>query len=173
MPDNRLRVSGWAIDPDTAAPIDVHTYVDGAFAGATRADQPRPDVGNGYPGYGPNHGFNTVIPTTPGTHNVCTYAINVAYGNANMLLGCRSVTVGGNPFGSLDVATGQAGGIDVRGWTIDPDTAGAINVHVYVGSTLAGVIPASESRADIGRAFPDYGPGHGYSLRAPAPAGAR
>jgi hypothetical protein len=56
MPDNRLRVSGWAIDPDTAAPIDVHTYVDGAFAGATRADQPRPGVGNGYPGYGPNHG---------------------------------------------------------------------------------------------------------------------
>lgn len=102
---------------------------------------------------------------------MCTYAINVGYGNANTLLGCRSVTVGGNPFGSLEVVTGQAGGIDVRGWTIDPDTAKAINVHVYVGSTLAGVIPASESRADIGRAFPDYGPNHGYSLRASAPVG--
>lgn len=171
MPDNKMRVSGWAIDPDTAAPIDVHTYVDGAFAGATRADQPRPDVGNVYPGYGPNHGFNTVVPATPGAHNVCTYAINVAYGNANTLLGCRSVTVGGNPFGALEVVTGQAGGVDVRGWTIDPDSASAINVHVYVGATLAGVIPASESRADIGRAFPDYGPNHGYSLRASAPAG--
>ena len=38
-------VSGWAFDPDTTAPIGVHFYIDGGWAGATTADISRPDVG--------------------------------------------------------------------------------------------------------------------------------
>ena len=39
-----IGVFGWAIDPDTTSPIQVHIYVDGAFAGQTKADIGRPDI---------------------------------------------------------------------------------------------------------------------------------
>ena len=87
-----VAVAGWAIDPDTAQPIDVHIYVDGQGFALT-ADQQRPDVGNAYPDAGPAHGFDASIPASPGTHNVCAYAINVA-GGANHLLGCRTTPTG-------------------------------------------------------------------------------
>jgi len=58
---------GWALDPDTPSQsIDVHFYIDGPagsgiFAGARKANWPRPDVNQktGYPG---DHGFEFVIP---------------------------------------------------------------------------------------------------------------
>ena len=81
-------MSGWAIDPDTTAPIAVHFYIDGT--GVPRmADQMRPDVGAAYPAAGAQHGFSAVIPADPGSHTVCAYAINDASGD-NPLLGCRS-----------------------------------------------------------------------------------
>ena len=40
-----IEVTGWAIDADTAAPVGVHVYVDGVFAGQTTANVSRPDVG--------------------------------------------------------------------------------------------------------------------------------
>jgi hypothetical protein len=87
-----LRVNGWAIDPDTPSPIDVHTYIDGQFAGATTANSSRPDVGAAIAGYGPNHGYTAAYPAAPGRHTVCTYAINVGAGST-VLLGCRAATV--------------------------------------------------------------------------------
>ena len=40
-----IQVSGWAMDPETAASITVHAYVDGAWGGAYTASGNRPDVG--------------------------------------------------------------------------------------------------------------------------------
>ena len=48
----RARIFGWALDPDTTAPIDVHVYVDGALAAITSAGLDRPDVGAAFPGMG-------------------------------------------------------------------------------------------------------------------------
>jgi hypothetical protein len=81
------------IDPDTEGPVDLHVYIDGNGAGATRADRNRPDVGLAYPLYGANHGFEASFPVGRGSRNVCVYAINVATGNSNPLMGCRTVTV--------------------------------------------------------------------------------
>ncbi len=49
-----VTVSGWAIDPDTTAAIQVHTYIDGQGAGATIAGVSRPDLVGPFPLYGPN-----------------------------------------------------------------------------------------------------------------------
>ena len=74
-----IRVSGWALDPDTAAPIDVHVYVDGVGAGIVTANTYRPDVGAAYPGYGNFHGYDAVVAySAAGNHTVCTYGINTA-----------------------------------------------------------------------------------------------
>ena len=89
-----VRVRGWAIDPDTASPITVHLYEDGAFLTASTADVSRADVGAAYPGYGNLHGFDGVVPypSTNGTHTICVYGINTSTGTVNSALGCRSWT---------------------------------------------------------------------------------
>ena len=85
-----LTTSGWAIDPDTGNPIQVHIYVDGVFQEVVTAGNPRGDIGAAFPAYGANHGFSTTIPVTAARHTVCAYGINASGtpGN-NVLLGCR------------------------------------------------------------------------------------
>lgn len=67
----------------------------------------------------------------------------------------------GDPIGVVDESTPVAGGIRVRGWVIDPDTAASTQVHIYVGS--AGVpLNANTYRPDVGNAYPGYGNYHGF-----------
>jgi hypothetical protein len=90
---HRVQVAGWAIDPDTASPIPVHVYIDGAGhdLGPTSAD--RPDVAAAFAGYGARHGVRwTSGALTPGSHQVCVFAIDTGVGD-NALLGCRTVSV--------------------------------------------------------------------------------
>ena len=83
-----VRVKGWAIDPDTTSPIQVHVFVDGVSS-TILADKSRPDVGAAFPSAGSNHGYAATIGTAPGNHSVCAWALNVG-GGGNRLLGCRS-----------------------------------------------------------------------------------
>ncbi|MCU1419773.1 MAG: hypothetical protein JWR57_942 [Mycetocola sp.] len=86
-----IAVSGWAIDPDTAASVAVHVYV-GSVGVAVTANHPRSDIGSAYPAYGEAHGYGVSIPASPGVHTVCAYGINSGAG-VNTVLGCRNVTV--------------------------------------------------------------------------------
>ena len=45
-------VAGWAIDPDTTAPIAVAVYVDGVNTSVVTADGSRDDVATVYPAFG-------------------------------------------------------------------------------------------------------------------------
>ena len=164
-------VSGWAIDPDSTAPINVDVWVDGAFTAKLTANVPRPDVASAYPGYGPNHGFNGAVPVPAGTHEVCVYALNTGPGTSNKSLGCKTVTVGGIPFGHFESAVGGAGAVAVSGWAIDPDSADPINVDVWVDGAFTAKLTANVNRPDVGSAYPAYGPTHGFSGSVPLPAG--
>lgn len=90
---NGMRLTGWAIDPDTSSPIQVHVYIDGVFAVSAAANVSRPDVGSAHPAYGGNHGFHVLVPASPGKHRVCVYAINAGGGSSNPELGCKDVLV--------------------------------------------------------------------------------
>ena len=83
---------GWAIDPNTSAPIMVQMNVDGVSHALIWANMARPDVGAAYPAAGPDHGYTLTMPTTAGPHTVCLYAINTGPGT-NRGLGCRATTV--------------------------------------------------------------------------------
>lgn len=85
-----VRVSGWAIDPDTSMPIDVHIHVDGAYAGGEYANRYRPDIESQFPHYTGHHGFDLVVPATNGTQNICAYGINVGPG-VDARLGCLAM----------------------------------------------------------------------------------
>jgi hypothetical protein len=83
-----IQVSGWAIDPDTKAPISVHLYMGGRAVRAVTADVSRRDLIPMY-GYGGAHGFATTLPGGAGNHTVCAYGINRGPG-ANTLIGCKT-----------------------------------------------------------------------------------
>jgi hypothetical protein len=84
----RVTVSGWALDPDTTAPIAVHVYVDAAGTPVI-AEGARPDVAAAFAGSGPSHGFLASVPAPAGAGQVCVYAINDNPAAAHTLLGCR------------------------------------------------------------------------------------
>ncbi len=171
-----ITVDGWALDPSSTAPIDVHVHVDGVSSASTAARE-RSDLAALFPGAGTAHGFSVTVPASFGPHNVCVYAINTGMGT-NQLLGCRTVTVtSGPPFGVLDVVSAGAGSISVSGWAIDPDTSGPVMVHVYVYSSLVESVSyatlADRSRPDVGALYPGYGSAHGFSARYSTGAGPR
>lgn len=165
-----IYIAGWALDPNSAAPIDVHVYVDGA-ARSVRADASRPDLAAHYPGLGTNHGYAVTVPAPQwGDVDVCVYGINVL-GGSNRLLGCQRVTsYGGSPIGYLDGVVPGPGSVTVAGWALDPDTVEAIRVHVYVGANATS-ITADTRRSDVGSLYPAYGVNHGFMADVPAPAG--
>ena len=165
-----VRMGGWVIDPDAAGPIKVHVYIDNTFKGEFDANTPRPDVASAYPGYGQPHGFDITVPTFIGFQQVSVFSIDVGPGT-NKHVGSKMVVVGGNPYGAVDTAVGQAGGVRVAGWAIDPDTAAAAKVHVYVDSVYRGEFTANQSRPDVGGAFPAYGGNHGFNATVPASSG--
>ncbi len=82
--------SGWVFDPDTAASIPVHVYVNGVGY-AVSANGNRPDFAGTMPLYGPAHGYSFSIPVAAGSARVCIYGIEIAGTGGNVLLGCRTV----------------------------------------------------------------------------------
>jgi hypothetical protein len=156
-------VSGWAVDPETAAAIDVHVYADGTFAKALTASVARPDVAEAVPGVGSKHGFRATLPLSPGKHTVCVYAINVRQGAANPQLGCSAVLVGVPPVGNLEAATAKGATVTVKGWALDRDTTAPIDVQVHVDGKRKTVVRANGARPDIAAAFPASGAAHGFT----------
>jgi hypothetical protein len=164
-----VRVQGWAMDPDTVAPIQVHVYVDGRFAGAGTASGVRDDLVPLFPIAGGAHAFDvTVSGLGGGPHTVCVWAINVGAG-FNPQIGCQTVTGDGTPLGSFDQASRFQSTVTVGGWALDPDTASPIQVHVYLDGVGTPLV-AGTSRPDIAAAFPSYGGAHGFLATLPIPA---
>jgi hypothetical protein len=160
-----IRVSGWAIDPDTSSSIPVHVYLKGQGY-LFNADGNRPDVARVFPAYGPLHGFSGSLPTPDGAHSICAYAIDAVGGDGNRLLGCKSVTVPiGNPVGFIDSASIANGAVELSGWAIDPNTAAPDIVHIYVNGVGFEVI-ANGNRPDLGNPW-GLGSNHGWSFSTP------
>lgn len=156
---------GWTFDPESAAPIDVHVYINDQWGGAFTASRSRHDVALAYPSYGPNHGFEISVPLHPDatTFTACLYAINIGFGE-NRLLGCRNLeTPTGPPIGNLESAQLIGHRVDLVGWAIDPDTPAPIELRVVANGTDKGSLQADIARNDLASAYPGYGAAHGFS----------
>lgn len=156
-----VRVTGWALDPNTVASVEVHIYVDGKGVSLGAASVARADVSAAYPGYGEARGFDAVVAYGS---QVCAYGINQGPGT-NVLLGCAPVPA--VPFGHLDVVSRDVDGVHARGWAIDPDVQGPIDVHLYVDDHLGASGRASVVREDVATNIPGYGPAHGFDVIVP------
>ena len=87
----RVRLTGWAIDADTAAPLTLAVLVDGRPVTVARADRPRPDVAEVYPGYGANHGYDVALDVPRNAGTVCVQALGVGSGLSATTVGCQIV----------------------------------------------------------------------------------
>ncbi|MCU1603460.1 MAG: hypothetical protein JWO22_4169 [Frankiales bacterium] len=159
---NAVTVSGWAVDPDTTDALETHLYVDGAFVTKTVASAVRSDLPAPWSGYGTGHGWTASLDLAAGSHKVCAYGINIGSGT-NALLGCTTTVVKHSPLGNLTSVTRRSDGLAVYGWAIDPDTTGGVTVRITFDGKPVRVLGAVLSRADVGSAYPDYGPRHGFS----------
>ncbi|QHT56318.1 hypothetical protein GXP71_09670 [Cellulomonas sp. H30R-01] len=163
-----VTATGWAIDPETNAPIAVHVYAGGS-AQAFTADLSRPDLVAPF-GRGDKHGFVATMPVTPGTQDVCVWAINSDAISGNTLLGCRTVTVPNPLRGFVDAVTPDATGVYVKGWAYDPDApATSVPVSVTVDGVET-VLTADQPRPDVDAAY-GSGPRHGFEAHVAASTG--
>ncbi|MDQ1422898.1 MAG: hypothetical protein QOD72_396, partial [Acidimicrobiaceae bacterium] len=143
-----VAVTGTAIDPDTAAPVDVSVFLDGRQVAALA---------------GPD--FGVTLSPSDGKHRVCAVALD-DLAQSRPELGCNDFTVSSVPFGALEAANAI-----VTGWAIAPSTAASISVDLYVDGTYARTVPADLPRADIGAAYPAYGARHGFAATLPVTNG--
>ena len=156
-----LRIQGWALDPNSAAALQIRVLLNGRLVATGVADRERTDLLPFFPGVGPNHGFDLVVPASPGGHSIEVFAVQTFPAGDIVRL---AATVAGlsRPFGSLDVISRVPGGVRVEGWLIDPTTEDLAHAHVYVDGKLTEVLLANRERADVTAAFPGFGTAHGF-----------
>jgi hypothetical protein len=155
-----LRLQGWALDPNTTAPLQLRVFVDGQLALVANADRQRSDLTKFFPGAGPNHGFDFSIPSTAGVHSIEIFGLQTYPAGEVIRLAGSTVAVGA-PFGSFDLIARVPGGVRVAGWLIDPNAENGL-VHIYVDGRLVQVATADRDRADVGASFPGFGNAHGF-----------
>lgn len=88
-----IRVTGWAIDPDTQSPVRYKLHLDGKGAAAGTANGTRSDVERAYPGWGSDVGLDATLTGVPkGTHTVRVWYQDLP-GGRYVDFGTKTVTV--------------------------------------------------------------------------------
>jgi len=160
-----VTLTGWVLDPDSTGPVTVRIYADGKYLSSGVANAARPDLVSHYPYNGSNHGFSVFTPLSPGNHVLCAYGLNLAAGTVNTKFGCVSVVRAVIPVGASTgiIRAGTTNTIQLAGWAIDPDTLGAVTVHVTVDGVAKTTLSANVAYAGTLGRFPLYGGTHAYS----------
>ena len=165
---DKVRVKGWALDPDTTGTVFIEAYDENrVFLGTVAADKPRTDVGE--PGYGANHGFEHVFAENPrdGEHQICLGMVNVGAGT-HAGLGCKSYTVRHTPWGAFDHLGRGGADLHLVGWVVDDDAKTTpVTLDVFVDRELKATFPADQWREEVGQNLPEYGYHHGYDRTVP------
>jgi len=164
-----VHLIGWALDPNTTAPINVDIYANGLGQQRVLASASRPDIGGGYPEYGSSHGFDLVLNIPSGTQTVCARAINSDGVSPNPTIGCVTLIVYNSVIGRLDTVVQVPGGLRVIGWAIDPTSAASVNVDIFANGSGLQRLAANLTRPDIAAAYPTYGAAHGFDATITTP----
>ena len=164
-----IEASGWALDPDAADALTVELTIDGAVAASVTTNVERSDVTRVYPGYPGPRGWTVSVSGVPaGSRRVCAIARD-ASGDPDQTIGCRTISVGGNPIGYLDrIAPGPTTPLRAVGWALDPDATAPVTVHLYIDGRHLRSATADSTRLDVARVYPGYGTSHGFSVALPA-----
>ena len=90
-----VAVSGWALDPDSAAPITIQVTSDGVAKQLLTANLANTGSVAGWPRFGSNHGYSANVALDGYQHQVCAVAVNVGAGK-DVPLGCKLLATTGS-----------------------------------------------------------------------------
>lgn len=165
-----VRVRGWAVDPQTAAPVQVEVRRNGELVQTATADRVRADLATARPSYGGAHGYDVEVPAVAGANEICVRVLGVgAGGDAD--LGCRTVQHAVDPVGAYVVGSASGTGVTVHGWAVDPNTPSPVTVLAMVDGVLPQRFQADDDHADVARTHPAHGPAHGFTQQLLLPPG--
>lgn len=156
-----IHITGWSIDTQQNGTSYIWVNVDGQGA-PQLVNSPLPWFDALFPGYGPNHGFDTIVAASPGTHEVCV-------SGTTALIRCKTVYVP-QGVGSFDTATAVIGGVSITGWSVSYANPDPTYIWVNVDG-VGGPYRADQSLSWINGYFPGVGSNHGFNLRIPASIG--
>jgi hypothetical protein len=188
-------LTGWAFDKDSpSTSIAVNIYQDDKPLMGIRTAVDRPDVNSAYKITGV-HGFKAQFKASVGAHNYKVFAMNIAGGTGNTLIGNHSLMVkGASPTtttatpagfvtpaetaqlpGELESVSAAGGSVRLTGWLRDPDDGSEPAVAVHEDDQVLHWYPVTGVRAETGKRAFDLtipaGTGlHTYSVYAMAPA---
>ncbi|MCW2522599.1 MAG: hypothetical protein JWO63_934 [Frankiales bacterium] len=178
---NVVSIRGWSFDPDLPGTVRIVVTDNGVPSTSTNASRLRVDVGQVFKSAGNQRGFAGALTLAAGKHTVCVIAGDLGLGNDTQL-GCSVFTVAKQPgattmgavslkkpVGRFDAFTQGNGWVAVRGWAVDPDTAGPLNYDVMIAGQSLGSGVANALRPDVHAAYPLYGSFHGYAGSFVAP----
>ncbi|TFC27633.1 hypothetical protein E3O53_03215 [Cryobacterium sp. TMT2-18-3] len=157
-----LVVSGWSADYTRPDSSFVWVDVDGNGS-AYRTNKALSWLPGYLPGIGQNNGFEIRVPARKGSHRVCV-------SGAVAQLGCRTVTVEKSADGHLDSVEAVAGGVRIRGWSVDLTTSQTSYIWVNVNGE-GGPFKADAPLSWFESYYPGSGPNHGFDVTVPKPAG--
>lgn len=165
-----MRLTGWAIDPDTAGPVEIHVYSNDVRRLVFAADATTQTVPAAWSPFGAAHGIDRSVALPEGSNRICLWAVNVGVGEVKPIGDCRTVNVDRSPFGEFDIVASGPTSATVAGWVIDADTSGPVTVHVYVDGSYRTAVTAGESVSGLGALY-GYGDLHGYRAELPLSIG--
>lgn len=156
-----IRAKGWSVDFRVSSADSLRVVLDGQeIEQQFKADRPTDWIGSMFPGAGPDHGFDFVIPTTLGAHHVCVY------GAAGLLGSCQQLTTSSVDLGNLDTVTAAESGIRVQGWAFNLASAQSTNPAVTVNGKRF-TLKASDSLDWFDSYFVGAGKKHGFNTVIP------
>ncbi len=163
----RVRVAGWAFEPDRSRPLDVDIEVDGRVVATVTADRYRPDVGATYPSVGENHGFDATISVPAQTSQVCAYA--VGRDGRRPLIGCSTVRTGRRSTRvALENLRRRDDSVDLTGYAAVRGGTEPMRIVVRIDGTTVARRRANRARPELARVLgtADHG-GFDLSVRLP------
>ncbi|MFF5230213.1 fibronectin type III domain-containing protein [Dactylosporangium sp. NPDC000521] len=146
-----VAVVGWATDPGGYL-VRVSVMIDNIIVGTLDAAR--------------SGSFSGTVPAWAGA-NVCALAVTTSPAGGSTHLGCVSLAVALNPVGGLDSFERSGTDLVLKGWAIDGDTTGAVDLHLYHDGAFAGTARADGPLASPPVGYPNYGTAHGYTVRTP------
>jgi hypothetical protein len=155
-----VEVTGWAYDPyGNGASSYAWATIDGV-GHPVSANTPLGWFPGLYPGAGANHGFDSVMPASAGTHQVCVYNAS-----NSLPLGCKSIAISAsaNAAGAIESSSSSVGQVTVSGWSLDLRTSASNMVRVEVDGIPTNV-PANLPSTTASSADPTAGSAHGFTL---------
>jgi hypothetical protein len=71
------------------------------------------------------------------------------------------------PVGAIDHVEPTGDAVRVRGWSLDPDRAGSLQIRFTSDQQDSMVVVADQPRPDVAAHYPGHGPAHGFDVTLP------